>query len=260
MTTGAIVPNSREQIASRKHVGLLTWQWPVLMLFARSVFSILAQAVVAGIYVLRSSPAPWADAAGWFPVYGTLVDAGCLLLLWPLTRREGIGLFDLVGFDRGRWGRDAAIGLAIIPFSLLFIIGGISISSIVAYGTADPPALFGPLPLLPALYAALVFPPIWGLTEEMTYNGYIVPRLQVLSGSTILAVAIVSIPWSFQHAFQPLTFDSDFMLYRALAPLPHSVFIASLYLRIRRLLPFIVAHWLMNAGALLMTVLSPGSH
>jgi hypothetical protein len=27
------------------------------------------------------------------PVYGTLIDAGCLVLLWRLTRREGIGLF-----------------------------------------------------------------------------------------------------------------------------------------------------------------------
>jgi uncharacterized protein len=29
-----------------------------------------------------------------------LIDAGCLALLWRLTRREGIGLFDLVGFER----------------------------------------------------------------------------------------------------------------------------------------------------------------
>jgi hypothetical protein len=26
-----------------------------------------------------------------------LIDAGCLTLLWRLTRREGIRLFDLVG-------------------------------------------------------------------------------------------------------------------------------------------------------------------
>jgi hypothetical protein len=36
-----------------------------------------------------------------------LIDAGCLALLWRLTRREGIRLFDLVGFDRTRLSRDA---------------------------------------------------------------------------------------------------------------------------------------------------------
>jgi hypothetical protein len=42
------------------------------------------------------------------PVYGTLIDAGCLALLWRLTRREGIRLFDLVGFARTRLVRDAS--------------------------------------------------------------------------------------------------------------------------------------------------------
>jgi hypothetical protein len=44
-----------------------------------------------------------------------LIDAGCLALLWRLTRREGIRLFDLVGFERTRLVRDALLGLALIP-------------------------------------------------------------------------------------------------------------------------------------------------
>ena len=58
---------------------------------------------------------PWHDAEPWLPVYGTLIDAGCLALLWRLTRREGIRLFDLVGFERTRLVRDALLGLALIP-------------------------------------------------------------------------------------------------------------------------------------------------
>ena len=88
----------------------------------------------------------------------------------------------------------------------------------------------------------------WGLTEQMTYNGYLVPRFQVLSGRTVVAVAFVSFAWSFQHALQPLTFDPDFMLYRFLAPIPHTAFIVLVYLRVRRLLPFVIAHWLMDAA------------
>jgi hypothetical protein len=106
--------------------------------------------------------------------------AGCLALLWQLTRREGIGLFDLVGFGRTRLVRDALLGFALIPVSLAFILGGVYSVGWLLYGTLTPPYLFGPLPLPAALYGVLVFPFIWGLTEQMTYNGYLVPRFKVL--------------------------------------------------------------------------------
>ena len=190
-------------------------------------------------------------------MYATLIDAGCLGLLWVLTRREGIALLDLVSFERGRWRRDVLLGLGLVPVSLLLILGGISISSLLVFGTAQPPALFRPLPFLPSVYAVLVFPLLWGLTEQMTYNGYLLPRIQVLSGSTSIAVALVSFAWSFQHVLLPLTFDRDFMLYRFLAPIPFSLFITTLFLRVRRLLPFAVAHWLMDGGDALVTLLLP---
>ena len=36
------------------------------------------------------------------------------------------------------------------------------------------------------------------------------------------------------------------MLYRMISPLPFSVFIILMYLRVRRLVPFAIAHWLMD--------------
>jgi uncharacterized protein len=249
--------NSRAELVRRKAAGGLTLSGPALMLFARSIFSFLAQALIAGIYALHSSPKPWLDAARWFPVYATLIDAGCLVALWVLTRREGISLRDLFSFDRSRWRGDVLLGLCLIPISLLFIFAGIRGSSYLVFGTWQPPALFQRLPLSAALYGVLVFPAIWGLTEQMTYNGYLVPRFQVLSGRTSVAVAVVSFAWSFQHALQPLTFDPHFMLYRLLAPIPHTVFIILVYLRIRRLLPLVIAHWLMDAADVFATVLLP---
>lgn len=227
------------------------------MLFARAMFSLLAQGLVTGVYALQSSPAPWKAAEAWLPVYATLIDSGCLAFLWTLTRREGIGLFDLLSFERDRWRRDVGLGPALVPVSLLFIVGGISMSSLVVDGTAQPLTVFRPLPLLPSLHAVLVFPLAWGLTEQMTYNGYLASRLQVLSGSTGVAVALVSIVWSFQHVVLPLTFDPDFTLYRFLAPIPFSVFVTLAYLRFRRLLPFAVAQWLMDGGDAFATLLLP---
>jgi len=238
-------------------MGLLTWSGPALMLFARTACSVLAQGLIAGVYALQSSPAPWKAAARWLPVYATLIDAGCLALLWMLVRRERIRLRDLMRFDRDRWRGDLVLGLGLIPVSLLFIVAGISTSSYVVFGTIDAPGLYQPLPLLPALYAVLVFPLVWGLTEQMTYNGYLVPRFQVLSGNTGIAVALVSFAWSLQHVVQPLAFDPHFMLYRLLAPIPFTVFITLVYLRVRRLLPFVIAHWLMDGADVLVTLLLP---
>jgi hypothetical protein len=49
-------------LVRREHTGALTWRGPVLMLVARSAFAVVAQALVAAIFALRSSPAPWHDA------------------------------------------------------------------------------------------------------------------------------------------------------------------------------------------------------
>jgi membrane protease YdiL (CAAX protease family) len=218
---------------------------------------VAAQAVVAAVFALRGSPTPWHDAEPWLPVYGTLIDAGCLALLWRLTRREGIGLFELVGFERARLVRDTLLGFALIPVSLVFILGGVYAAGWLVYGTLTPPYLFGRLPLPAALYGVLVFPFIWGLTEQLTYNGYLAPRFQVLCRSTSVAIAVVAFVWALQHAFMPLTFDAKFMVFRLLSSVPFSVFITYLYLRFRRLVPLAIAHAVMDGSSVLIGVLLP---
>ena len=250
-------PNSREALLPRRDAGTLTWRGPALILFARAACAVGAQAIVAAIFALKSSPHPWHDSEPWLPVYGTLIDAGCLALLWRFTRREGIRLFDLVGFDRTRLGRDVLHGFLLVPISLVFIFGGVYAANWIVFGTLAPPYVFGALPLPAALYGVLVWPFLWGLTEQMTYNGYLAPRFQVLGRSTGLAVVLVGFAWSLQHSFMPLTFDPKFMTYRLLAAIPNTVFQTIAYLRFRRLLPFAIAHALMDGASELTGVLLP---
>jgi hypothetical protein len=222
------------------------------MLFARAACAVGAQAVVAAVFALRGSPTPWHDSEPWLPVYGTLIDAGCLTLLWRFTRREGIGLFDLVGFERTRLTRDLLLGLVLIPASLVFIFGGVYAAGWIVYGTLTPPLVFGELPLPAALYGVLVWPFLWGLTEQMTYNGYLLPRFRILSRSTGIAVAVVAFVWAGQHAFMPLTFDPKFMTFRLLGSIPNTVFQTLLYLRLRRLVPLALGHALMDGASVLI--------
>lgn len=101
----------------------------------------------------------------------------------------------------------------------------------------------------------LVWPFIWGLTEQMTYNGYLVSRFQVLFGRTSMAVAVVAFVWSMQHAFLPLTFDAKFMTFRLVASIPFSIFETLFYLRLRRLIPLALAHALMDGATELIPLL-----
>jgi uncharacterized protein len=249
--------NDDEALRRRLDAGTLTWRGPALMLCARSMLAVAAQALVAAIFAVRSSPTPWHDAEPWLPVYGTLIDAGCLVLLWQLTRREGIGPFELVGFDRARLVPDALLGIALVPVSLAFILGGVSAAGWLVYGSRTGPYLLGSLPLPAVFYGVLVWPFLWGLTEQMTYNGYLVPRFQVLCGSTSVAVACVAFAWSFQHVVMPLTFDAKFMVFRLLSSVPNSLFVTLLYLRLRRLLPLAIAHGMMDSASVLIGGLLP---
>lgn len=227
------------------------------MLFARSGWAVVAQAIVAAVFVARASRHAWHDAGPWLPVYGTWIDAGCLLLLWQFTKRERIRVFDLVGFKRARIARDLSLGLAIIPPSLVCIFAGTAAAGWLLFGKPSPPVFNSPLPLAAALYGVLVWPFIWGLIEQMTYNGYLLPRFRVLSGNTLLSVAVVALAWSAQHAFMPLTMDARFMMFRLLSSIPNTIFQTLLYLRLRRLTPFITAHALMDSATVVIGSLLP---
>lgn len=244
----ATAPNSRPALLDRRAEGLVTWPGPIIMLFARPTLAVAAQGIVAAICAAYGSSAPWRDAGPWLPVYGSLIDGGCIGLLWWLSRREGITFLDLMSFDRKRLARDMLLGIALIVPSLVVILAGNLGANLLVYGNLGMPQIFRPLPLWATLYGVFVFPLLWGITEQTTYNGYVLPRFQILMGNTGLAVAAVALVWAFQHAVMPLTFDARFILYRLLSPIPFSIFITLVYLRLRRIVPLATAHWLMDGG------------
>ncbi len=250
------LPNSKVSLQERLQAGNLTWKWPVIIVFARLILAVLAQTLVAGLFMLQGHPTPFQAAAPWWPVYGTLIDIGSLVLLARLTRREGIRLLDLINFQRQRLGRDLllSVGFVILMVGLL-VVGGMIFGPLI-YGATPAPIPFSPLPLWGALYALLVWPVIWSIAEELTYQGYAVPRIEVLSGKSWLAVIIVGFGWALQHSALPLMPDWRWGLFRFASALPIAIFLI-FYLRTRRLLPFIIAHWAADFFAILMGVVLP---
>ncbi len=251
--------NSKSALTKRMAQGQLTWAGPLLLVVGRSGLMIASQAVTGCWLRLRFGSWSWNAAARWWTVYGTLVDVGCLALMAACTRKEGIRLRDLIGRVRLPWGRDLFLGAGVLLLVFPFFGLAASAASRLVWGTAQPqlyPGLLAgrALPLWGAIYSLSVWWLIWSPTEEMTYNGYALPRLDVLFRSQWKAVAVVGFWWALQHAFIPFILDWKYIVWRFLAFLPGVVVFTLLYLRVRRLPPFIVAHWPMDIFAALLTL------
>ena len=112
-----------------------------------------------------------------------------------------------------------------------------------------------PLPLWGSLYGLIIWPLIWAFAEEMTYQGYALPRIEVLTGRPWLAVLIVGFGWALQHCALPIMSDWRFAVYRFASSLLIGLVLPIIYLRTRRLMPFIIAHWAANLVAVLTAVI-----
>jgi hypothetical protein len=232
---------------------------PTLVVVGRSALIIASQALTFLWLRLRFHSGSWNSAAKWWTVYGTLVDLGCLALMAAFLRREGIRLRDLIGRVRLRWGHDLFLGAGILLLVFPFFILAAPVVTRLLYGATPLPAFTGlatgrTLPLWAVVYSFSIWLLIWSPTEEITYQGYVLSRLEVLFGSRWKAVAVVSFWWAIQHPLLPLILDWKYFAWRFLVFLPSMVVITLLYLKIRRLAPFFLAHWTMDTIALFMTL------
>ena len=109
------------------------------------------------------------------------------------------------------------------------------------------------MPLWATVYGVTVWWMIQAPTEELTYRGYVLPRLEALTGRTWVAFLIVGFWWTAQHCMFPFIPDWKYLMFRFLDFLPGVVVMMLFYLRTRRLAPFIVAHWPMDIAAAVMT-------
>ena len=253
MTTLAL--NSAEAIQPRVVQGRVPRYGPILALVARSAFILLFQGITFLILTQRNVPNAEVALRNWWPVYGTLADLGCLAVLIGLTKREGIRLFDLIGVVKSKLKTEIPLGLGI--FAVVFpvtVFGGGMLAQLIVYGQLNPPfpenTFIRTLPVWALVYARVLWWPIWSATEEMIYNGYALPRLVEMTRSRWFSVAVVSFFFSLQHSFLMLA-GFQFGLYMFLTFVPLTLTMELIYLRIRRLPPLIVAHWLMDLSNVL---------
>jgi len=248
--------NSKNLIQERADSGRVAWKWPLAIVFARLFFALFAQSLIATLFFIKSS-SPYQAAADWWPVYGTLIDLGCLILIIWQLKKEGLRFRDLLNLDPRHLALDILLGLCFILWVFPLAIAGITGCSLLIFGSPHPPAIYHPLPIWAAAYSLLIFPVVWGLTEQCTYQGYALARLEALLPHPAFAIAMVAFGWGIQHIALPLIFDWHYMLYRFLSFLPLAVVMTIVYLRTRRLIPFIIAHSAVDMLGVLSGIIMP---
>jgi uncharacterized protein len=251
--------NSPASIRERASAGHIPLAGPLLLVTTRTCLLVASQALVALLLLERHHSAPWREAADWWAVYGTVADLGCLALLRYFICREGIGFRDLIGTVRFRHAHDLWLGLGyyLLVFPVFLASGWLARKWLFASASDLNRYLVHAhaAPLWAVLYGLSIWWILWSPTEEATYQAYCLPRLEVLTGRTWAAMLIVGFWWTAQHCALPFIPDWRYLAYRFVAFSPGVICLMLLYLRTRRLMPLIFAHWPMDIAAAIIHAL-----
>lgn len=261
--------NSVESIREGVAAGLVGWSGPLVMAFVRFPLIVLGLGIAFLIYALSGEREPFLASLLTASLVTVIVNLVSLVLLRRLTRREGIRLGDLIGFDRVRIWRDLGWGLALlvllnVPFIATimltaFLLGGsasgqdfgTAMGNVFAGPLADPNVTLG-VPVWVAIVSAMLFPLLNPVIEEMHYRGYVQPRLEALSGSSRVAIGIIAAGFGLQHVTYALSIPG-IAVYGA-AFLVWGIGAGIVYAHMRRLTSLIVVHFVINASTAVVPV------
>jgi membrane protease YdiL (CAAX protease family) len=219
---------------------------------------------LAGLLILVGA-APFGraldEAAGWWMVYGALVDLGTLGVIFWLLRRDGGSYRGLLGPATS--GRQVALGAAgVLAASVPAVVFSGELTSAVYGQDAIPPMLaVVELPPWASVVGVLVVPLLAEVAEPVAYLGVVLPRLERRLGRSWPAATVVVALWAAEHALYPLLvsggrLDWGFAAYRVGSVLPFlAAWTAAWYALGRRLLPVMAARWVFNAGTALALAL-----
>lgn len=186
---------------------------------------------------------PWLDLA--YQVYYFILPAAEVLLVLYLLHQAYGRARSLIGFDLARWGRDLGKGAIICASVGLPGIGFYLLAHAIGINTAVSPANLTaawwtvPVYLISALLA--------GLQEEIIMLGYLVTRLRELTWAPWVAIVVSAVIRGSYHLYQGFGgFIGNLVM---------GLVFGYLFLRWRRVLPLVIAHFLMDAVVFVGTAL-----
>jgi hypothetical protein len=261
--TAALTASTRARPGPGPAIAAADLSGAAALVATRVLLWIGVQLLLAGLVVLAGSAAlddAVNAAAGWWMVYGSVVDLATLGVLVWLLRRSGTSYRDLLGPPARGW--QIALGAAAILVASAPAVFFSAELTAAMLGTGTPPMLaIVDAPPLASAFSVLVWPLLAELAEPVAYLGVILPALERRLGRPWLAAGIVVLAWAIEHAFFPILvadggIDLAFASYRVISVLPFlAIWTALFYAFGRRLLPLMAARWVFNGGTALAVAL-----
>lgn len=249
-------PNGIARLTERARTGALTWTWPIVMCGAR--LPILLGCFLVSLLIAhaagQANPAGFAEGLTRFDL-PIVADVICLALLWRLMRREGARLRDLFCWSRQRLIRDLAIGIGLFMVCYLAlgaIVAVIAIATVSGSAAQQSQAMqsllsgaaINPLGMgWQVGVSALIIPISSGITEELVYRAYALPRLTALTGKPWLAIALTTLGFTVQHLAYGLTSWQAALSGMAGVAVAGLLFGVIYFLTRQRLTALIFLHW-----------------
>lgn len=242
-------PNSVAFLSARRASGRLGWGWPLFFCVIR--FPLLAAGFAVALWAYHTAGSAHAGAlAQTFTRYNLplLADVVCIGLLVWRVRREGLTLRDLVRLTRRRLVGDLLRGVLILApvaclvgvFNVLYAI----FSPSTALQGAGVAALVNPLGTPWHVGITLLLIPITsGVTEELVYRGYALPRLEALTGKRWQAIAMTAAGFGLQHVAFALADWRLAVISAVSMTLVGAAYGVFYFVARGRLLPLMLLHW-----------------
>jgi hypothetical protein len=180
----------------------------VLVVGTRMGLWLGVQLGLAGLLILVGQAATGGqaldEAAGWWMVYGALVDLGTLGVIFWLLRRDHRSYRWLLGPPTSAW--QVAVGAAgVLAASVPAVVFSAELTSAVYGQDAIPPMLaMVELPPWASVAGVVVVPLLAELAEPVAYLGVVLPRPEKRLGRSWLAATIVVALWAGEHTLYPL--------------------------------------------------------
>jgi len=194
------------------------------------------------------------------PIYFTLVNVLCFVLLHHLLKKDGRSLKDLSGFQRERLWKDILYGflwlfILYIPFLIAVVITMLTMFGTdfhlhfqtVFTGDAESSNFARPEWLLWfSACTALVFPFLNAPIEELMYRGYAQPIFLKHFNKIVPAIAIPSLGFALQHIMLAPSWQGAVVYFVAF--FLWGVGSGIIYYKQKRLFPLIVCHFVVNVA------------
>ncbi|MBN2323436.1 MAG: CPBP family intramembrane metalloprotease [Spirochaetes bacterium] len=226
---------------------MLPGKWPYLMLPVRTLLFFAFGLLFLLALGLQKGADPLQQVTRWWFFQVIFTNIVCFILLRRLVKKEGVSYFSLFSIDRSLIKQDLRIFLLILVPSGILGVGGMFGSSLLLYGDLSPLEIMNQrLPVWASAAALLVFPVTIAFVESPTYFGYCLQRIEVVSGRRLAAFILSVFFLAVQHMGIPMVFEANYLFWRFLSFLPLAAFFGWVYLRIRRLLPLVIVHFLMD--------------